>query len=88
MLVTKKYFVATKKIMWHPKEDSRWLNMFSVAKGIHIYKEMVPAVCKYMLYWLKKFCVARKVVWCRTKIKDVVINVTNFCQNGVPCILV
>ena len=27
MWVTKKYVVATKKIRWHPKEDSFWLNV-------------------------------------------------------------
>ena len=29
-------------------------------KGIHFDKKIVPVVYKYILYWLKKFCVARK----------------------------
>ena len=33
---TKKYAVATKKIMWHPKEDSCCLSMF---KGLRVYKK-------------------------------------------------
>ena len=71
MWVTKKYVVATKKIMWHPKEDSCWLNMFSVAqKRNTCLQKMVPVAYKYMLNWLKRFCVARKILWCRTKIKD------------------
>ena len=73
MWVTKKYVVATNKIMWHPKEDSvsKRRLMFSVAQKMNTYlQKMVPVVYKCMLYWLKKFCVARKILWCRTKIKD------------------
>ena len=69
MWVTKKYVVATKKIMWHPKEDSCWLIMFSVAQKRNTYlQRMVPVAYKYMLNWVKKFCVAQKILWCRTKI--------------------
>ena len=32
MWVTTKYVVSAKKIMWHQKRDSCWLNMFSVAQ--------------------------------------------------------
>ena len=67
----KKICCGDKKIMWHPKEDSCWLNMFSVAqKRNPCLQKMVPVAYKYMLNWLKKFCVARKILWCRTKIKD------------------
>ena len=70
MWVTKKYVVATKKYMWHPKEDSRWLNTFSVAQKMNTYlQKMASVVYKYVLHWLKKFCVARKILWCHTKIK-------------------
>ena len=73
MRVTKKYVVATKKIMWHLKDDSCWLNMFSFAhKRNTCLQKIVPVGYKYMLNWLKKFCVARKILWCRTKIKDAV----------------
>ena len=44
--------------------------MFSVAqKRNTCWQKIVPAVYKYMLYWLKTFCVARKIPWCSTKTK-------------------
>ena len=47
--VTKKC-CGNKEIMWHPKEDSCWLNMFSVAQKRNTYlQKMVPVVYKYML---------------------------------------
>ena len=71
MWVTKKHVVATKKIMWHPKGDSCWQNVFSVAqKRNACFQKIFPVAYKYMLNWLKKFCVARKILWCCTKIKD------------------
>ena len=55
--------------------DSCWLYMFSVSqKRNTFFQKIVAAVYKYMLYWLKKFCVARKILWCRTKIKVGVLN--------------
>ena len=48
MRVTKKYVVA-KKNMWHPKEDSYWLNMFSVAQKRNTYlQRMVPVVWSFI----------------------------------------
>ena len=79
MWITKKYVVATKKNMWHPKEDSCWLNMFNVAQKTNTcLQKMVLVAHKYMLNWLKKFCVGRKIFWCRTKIKDGVLDVLFF----------
>ena len=67
----KKICCGNKKITWHPTEDSCWLNMFSVAQTRNTcLQKMVPAAYKYMFNWLKEFCVARKIIWCRTKIKD------------------
>ena len=71
MWVTKNHVVVTKKIMWHPKEDSCCQNVFSVAQKRNAYfQKMFPVAYKYMLNWLKKFCFARKILWCCTKIKD------------------
>ena len=68
---SQKNMLWRKKELWHLKEDSCWLNMFSVAqKRNTCLQKMVPVAYKYMLNWLKKFCVARKILWCRTKIKD------------------
>ena len=45
--------------------------MFSVAQKRNTYlQKIVPVVYKYMLNWLKRFCVAQKILWCCTKIKD------------------
>ena len=86
MRVTKKYVVTTKKICGTQNRDSCWLNMFSVTqKSNTCWQKIVYFVYKYMLHWLKKFCVAQKVLWCRTKIK-VDMHVINFCQNGAPYI--
>ena len=64
MWATKKYVVATKKKVWHPKQDSCCLNMFSVAqKRITCLQKMVPVAYKYMLNWLKMFRVAQKILW-------------------------
>ena len=63
----KKYVVGTEKIISHPKVR---LNMFSVAQGRNTcWQKIVSVVYKYMLHWLKKFSVAQKIVWCRSKIK-------------------
>ena len=86
MWVTKN-MLWRQKIMWHPKEDSCWLNMFSVAqKRNTCLQKMVPVAYKYMLNWLKKFCVARKILWFVQKLKMVSINISNFCRNGAPYI--
>ena len=67
----KKICCGDKKIMWHLKEDSCWLNMFSIAQKRNLcLQKMVTVAYKYMLNWLKKFCVTRKILWYCTKIKD------------------
>ena len=87
MWVTKICVVATKKIMWHPKENSCWLNMFSVAQKTNTcLQKMVPVAYRYMLNWLKNFCVPGKIFWYPTKIKDGALDVTNFFPNCTPYI--
>ena len=54
--------------------------MFSIAqKRNTCWQKIVPVVRKYMLHWLKKFCVARKILWCHKKVKA---GVHNFCLLG------
>ena len=62
----KKYLVATKTIMWQPKEGLMLTKCGCCCKekGFLLTKSS-----SYMLYWLKKFCVKRKKLWCRTRIK-------------------
>ena len=64
------------------KRDSCSLNMFSVAQKENTcwQKKLAPVVYKYMLNWLKKFCVARKILWCRTKIKGEHQKFSKSCQ--------
>ena len=79
----KKICCGNKKNYVTPKKGSCWLNMFSVAqKRQTFFQKLVPVA--YMLNWLKKFCVARKILWCRTKIKDGVHKCYWFYQNGAP----
>ena len=60
----KKICCGDKKELWHPKEDSCCLNMFSVAqKRITCLQKMVTVAYKYMLNWLKMFRVAQKIPW-------------------------
>ena len=79
--VTKRCVAETKKC-YTQKRDSCWLNMFSVAQKENTcwQKKLAPVVYKYMLYWLKKFCVARKILWCRTKIKGEHQKFSKNCQ--------
>ena len=78
----KKYVVATKKIMRHPKEDSGWLNVFSVAqKRNPCLQKWVPIAYKSMLNWLK-FCVAEKYFDVVQKLKMVSINVIKFIRTA------
>ena len=52
------------------KRDSCWLDMFSVGhKRNTCWQKKVHVVSKYMFYRLEKFCVARKILWSRKKIK-------------------
>ena len=68
MWVTK-HCCGNKRNYWHPKGDSCWLDIFSAAQKRNAnLQEMVPVV--HVLYWLKKFCVARKILSCRAKIKN------------------
>ena len=70
--VTKKYVVVwqRKLLCDTQKRDSRWLNMFSVTQKRNTCRQkIIPVVYRYMLHWLKKFCVARKISWYHTKTK-------------------
>ena len=66
MWITNKYLAATKTIMWQPKEGLMLTKCGCCCKekGFLLTKSS-----SYMLYWLKKFCVKRKKLWCRTRIK-------------------
>ena len=56
----KKNYVTPKRRLILTREDSCWLNMFSVAqKRNTCLQKMAPDAYEYMLCWLKKFCVAR-----------------------------
>ena len=71
----KTFYVLHKKHMWHPKEKL----MFIVAQKRNTsWQKIIPIEYKYMLYWLKRFCVIQKVLWRCTKIK------VSFCLNGAP----
>ena len=87
LLLHTKIMWVKKNSLWQQKrlcdtqKNSCWLNMFSVAqKRIAWRQNIVSIVYKCMLHWLKKFCVARKLLWCHTKAKLVCVNVINFTK--------
>ena len=64
--------------------------MFTIAQKRNTsWQKLVLVVCKYTLYWLKKFCVTQKKLWYRIKIKVGVHKCYEyfFHQNGVPYLL-
>ena len=68
-----------KKSFYTQKRDSCWLNMFSVAQKRNTCWTIVPIVYVKLITKVldiniccidyKKFCIAGKILWCRTKIK-------------------
>ena len=82
MWATKKYAVATKKIMTLKR---RFMLTENVAQKRDTYlQKIVPVAFKYMLNWLKSFVSREKYFDVVQKLKMVAINVPNFCRNGAP----
>ena len=82
MWATKKYAVATKKIMTLKR---RFMLTENVAQKRDTYlQKIAPVAFKYMLNWLKSFVSREKYFDVVQKLKMVAINVPNFCRNGAP----
>ena len=83
---------VTKNILWQQnklwdtqKRGSCRVNMFWVARNGHAcWQKIAPVVHNYMLYWLKKSCVARKIFDVIQKLKLLGINDINFWRNVAP----
>ena len=60
----------SQKNMWHQKKKLMLTKYVHCCTGKkYMLTKKVHAIYKYMLHWLKKNYVARKILWCRTKIK-------------------
>ena len=59
---SQKNMLWQKKNMWHPKEDSYWLNMFSVAQKRNTYlQRMVPVVWSFIKKTDKRYIACQRM---------------------------